>query len=160
MFSPVSPDSLFSSLAAYFGHSFLNDNWPFLLILSFKALLLFRVSWKLGETDPGPHKPSQDWHGVLIILKSASLTFSGKLSRSSHFSCLLFTPGCPTKHFKLDMSQILSFQPCLSSVSYLGEHLYQITQGRNLGVTHSFIESQCSRHWGFQRLQTKNLCPH
>lgn len=55
LWSPMIP--VFCSLAAYLVLAFVGDNRPFFLILSFKALLLFRVSRKLEETDPGPYYP-------------------------------------------------------------------------------------------------------
>lgn len=109
VFSLVSHDSLFSALAAYFGLSFVNDNWPFFLDCLSKHRCCSECPGNLGKLIPGHINLPRIGIGVLRILKSASLTFSGKLSRSSHFSCLPFTLGWPTKHFKLSISQILSF---------------------------------------------------
>ena len=140
-----SRDSWFSSLAAYFGLSFVHDNWPLFLYCLSKHCCCSGCPGSSG----GRIIHSHDRHlGAYCSLICISHYFCGKLCRCPHFNCLQsvysrMSHEAPQTHCFSNIEFLAMFVLC---VSYLRERLSQVIQARRLGIPETLL-NLCSRRW-------------
>ena len=93
-----------------------------LLVLSFKSLLLPKVSWKLWWAYyPLPRSITDRHLGAYCSPICISHSSCGKPSRCACQLPREHLLGCPTKHLTLPVSPVLSFSPCLSPMFHISE---------------------------------------